>query len=302
MFAAGKAGRREDAGQKEAAVMQKVMGFDRAEETGGLLCHREAEKLLKTELWQRCAAAYESYEQFTLCSFDWYDVKSAGAETGRVVLYLDAENLLVLCRDERTRSKMAAMLPEEEPDNGKALRRLLAALLDGDLEYLDAYEDAVTEAEDSALTDGRENYLRKIVEYRRELLRLKRYYTQLQSIVEGLLDNENGLLSQAALGRMGILRNRVDRCHAAVLNLRDYVTQMREAYQAQIDIEQNALMKIFTVITAIFLPLSLMVGWYGMNFDWMPELRSKWGYPVFILVSAAVCLVLIRFFKKKKWF
>ena len=77
---------------------------------------------------------------------------------------------------------------------------------------------------------------------------------------------------------------------------------MRDAYQAQIDIEQNNLMRIFTVITAVFLPLTLMVGWYGMNFKYMPELEWQYSYPVFIVVSVLVCIVLLIIFKKKKWF
>ena len=77
---------------------------------------------------------------------------------------------------------------------------------------------------------------------------------------------------------------------------------MREAYQAQIDIEQNNIMKLFTLITAIFLPLTLMVGWYGMNFKYMYELDSIYGYPVFIVVSFIVCVLLILYFKKKRWF
>ena len=86
-----------------------------------------------------------------------------------------------------------------------------------------------------------------------------------------------------------------------VLNLRDYVTQMREAYQSQIDIEQNNLMRLFTVITTVFQPLTLMVGWYGMNFAHMPELRWNYAYPVFIGASVIVCVLLLAFFKKKRW-
>ena len=59
-------------------------------------------------------------------------------------------------------------------------------------------------------------------------------------------------------------------------------------------------MKVFTVVTAIFLPLTLLAGWYGMNFD-MPEFKSVYGYPVVIAVSAAIVLFLILIFKKKKW-
>lgn len=73
---------------------------------------------------------------------------------------------------------------------------------------------------------------------------------------------------------------------------------MREAYQSQIDIEQNHIMKIFTLITAIFLPLTLMVGWYGMNFKHMYELNSPYSYPIFILISILVCISLVIYFKK----
>ena len=70
----------------------------------------------------------------------------------------------------------------------------------------------------------------------------------------------------------------------------------------KIDIEQTNIMKLFTLITAIFLPLTLMVGWYGMNFKYMYELDSIYGYPVFIVVSFIVCVLLILYFKKKRWF
>ena len=193
---------------------------------------------------------------------------------------------------------MKKLLPEQEADKEMALRGFFTALLENDMDFIDSWENSITEAEDQALAGDTKDYLGKIIEYRKELLRLKRYYTQLQVIFDGLLDNENGLLSGEALRHLGIIDSRIDRCYRGVLNLRDYVTQMREAYQSQIDIEQNSLMKFFTLITAIFLPLTLMVGWYGMNFQNMPELQS--GYPGVIFASVLVVLLLILYFKKKK--
>ncbi|MEG0663326.1 MAG: CorA family divalent cation transporter, partial [Anaerovoracaceae bacterium] len=58
----------------------------------------------------------------------------------------------------------------------------------------------------------------------------------------------------------------------------------------------------FTVVATIFLPLTLIVGWYGMNFTNMPELSSPYGYPAIILISLLLCLFLILLFKRKKWF
>ena len=167
---------------------------------------------------------------------------------------------------------------------------------------IDEFEEMITNAEDHALQEKRKDYLNQIIKFRKQLLHLKHYYNQLQVIFDGLLENENRFFDEETLRRLNIIHNRIDRLQLSVTNLRDYVTQMREAYQAQIDIEQNNIMKLFTLITAIFLPLTLMVGWYGMNFKYMYELDSIYGYPVFIVVSFIVCVLLILYFKKKRWF
>lgn len=60
-------------------------------------------------------------------------------------------------------------------------------------------------------------------------------------------------------------------------------------------------MKIFTVVTVLVLPLSLLTGWYGMNFTGMPELGWKYGYPAVIAVSALIVAGLVWYFKRKKW-
>lgn len=282
--------------------MQKVLCFEKAYKAEKIIDSMALQKgVLKDYLEKRRTAAFESYVNFNLCSFDFYDVDSALVDTARVLLYLDREDLIIFCEDERTCQIMKNLLPGQEPDKEVVLHGFFAALLENDMDFIDRWEDSITEAEDQALAGDTKDYLGKIVEYRKELLRLKRYYTQLQVIFDGLLDNENGLLSEEALRHLSIVDNRIDRCYRGVLNLRDYVTQMREAYQAQIDIEQNSLMKFFTLITAIFLPLTLMVGWYGMNFKNMPELASQYGYPIFTAISILVSILLIRYFKKKKW-
>jgi magnesium transporter len=81
----------------------------------------------------------------------------------------------------------------------------------------------------------------------------------------------------------------------------DYVTQVREAYQSAVDIDLNRIMKVFTVITAIFLPLTLIVGWYGMNLQ-MPEYAWPYAYPAVIAVSVCVAGLCVAYFKKHKWF
>lgn len=190
----------------------------------------------------------------------------------------------------------------QKKDNIQLLRLFFINLIANDMEYIDKFEESITDTEDHALQNKTNDYLDQIIKFRKQLLHLKHYYNQLQVIFDGFLENENKLFDSEFLRKLTIIHNRIDHLQLSVSSLRDYVTQMREAYQSQIDIEQNHIMKIFTLITAIFLPLTLMVGWYGMNFKHMYELNSPYNYPIFILISILVCISLVIYFKKKHWF
>ena len=130
---------------------------------------------------------------------------------------------------------------------------------------------------------------------------MKRYYEQLSLITSDLAANTDKAFSDEMQKRFAAADRRMDYLLNSVLHLREYITQVREAYQAEIDIEQNQIMKIFTVITAVFLPLTLIVGWFGMNVQ-MPEYKWSYGYPYVIALSVVVAIACIIFFKRKKWF
>ena len=83
--------------------------------------------------------------------------------------------------------------------------------------------------------------------------------------------------------------------------LREYASQVSSEYQAQVDLGQNRIMKLLTIVTTIFMPLSLIAGWYGMNFVGMPELTWKYGYPVVVVVSIVTVGISLWVCKKKKF-
>ncbi|WMJ22513.1 CorA family divalent cation transporter [Paludicola sp. MB14-C6] len=243
---------------------------------------------------------FECHLNGYLLSFYWYDILNITQEPIQVIIYFTDDDLFFLCENEECLNKVKAMVKEETSDE-KTLYSFFIALINGDTDYLEELEELITDTEDNLLTSHKKECTADILGYRRLLLRLKRYYEQLNKIFEGLVDNENDIISEEHLRYFRILDGRIDRLFAHVLNLRDYVTQVREAYQAQIDIEQNSLMKTFTVVTAIFLPLTLLVGWYGMNLK-MPEFTWNFGYPMVIGISILIVIVCIICFKHKKWF
>ena len=77
--------------------------------------------------------------------------------------------------------------------------------------------------------------------------------------------------------------------------------QVRDLYNAQLEVHQNRIMTLLTVVTTIFMPLTLLVGWYGMNFHYMPELSWRISYPIVFVVSIVIVIACLIFFKKKKW-
>lgn len=183
----------------------------------------------------------------------------------------------------------------------KVLYQLFNLLTEKDSARLERIEDDIASLEDSIIEDPPKDTTRQISELRKRLLVLKRYYEGLLATLEDLQENQNNLLSKAMVQLLQLQSNRADRLFHDVLNLRDYVTQVRESYQAQIDIGLNQIMKISTVITTIFLPLTLIVGWYGMNLS-MPELNWPHAYPAVIIISIGIIVGSVVYFKRNKWF
>lgn len=275
--------------------MQKVLNMDEAEEYAKYMNPKVVKYIREGN-----AQTFECYKNYSLFVFHFYDIRQKGLAAGHVMIYLDHEDLFFLCEGQRGYRRVCELVSKEETKE-RALWKFFLNLLKNDMDNLEDMECEIADAEMAAMVRFSDNYIHKIIDYRRELLRLKRYYEQLDAIFDNLILNENGMLTPDGLSHFRILASRTSRYLENVVSLRDYVTQMREAYQSQIDIEQNNLMRLFTVITTVFLPLTLMVGWYGMNFKNMPEMDWEYAYPVFIGVSVFICVLLLIYFKKKKW-
>lgn len=182
----------------------------------------------------------------------------------------------------------------------KILYNLFDKLTINDYKILSNLENEISYVEEDVIQGKTKDYINDIVSLKNRLLFLKKHYEPLLDIVEDLTENQNNLLDQNSITYFIILFNRIERLNRKVGNLRDYITQVRESYQAQIDINSNNIMKLFTVITTIFSPLTLIVGWYGMNFVHMPELKWVYGYPYVVILSITVVFLCIMLFKKKK--
>ena len=181
------------------------------------------------------------------------------------------------------------------------LYHFLDGLISEDRKFLENMEHNMSLLEDDILNDALNNsYVNEILSIKKELMYIWNYYDQLVDMGEILRDNESEMFPPENIRGFDAFTKRVIRLSDNIKQLKEYAVQLQETQDAMLSYNLNNIMKIFTVVTAVFLPLSLIVGWYGMNFTNMPELSWKYGYQAVVLFSVAVVIVCMVLFKKKK--
>ena len=187
------------------------------------------------------------------------------------------------------------------PSLERFLYDFLIRIIAGDLVLLERYESQMNHLEDEILADTAEDVMSTITGIRGELLTLRTHYEQLIDLGQELQENENGFFNEDNLRYFDMFTARVSRLQDYVTTLREYTVQIRDLYQSLLSVKQNNIMKVLTVVTTVFMPLTLIVGWYGMNFRYMPELEYRYSYPILVAVCVGVVGLSLLYFKKKKW-
>ena len=188
-----------------------------------------------------------------------------------------------------------------EPGLERFLHDFLEKIVDRDLAIMERYEDELDQIEDTILSSRGQGDLARVNEIRSDLRRLLVHYEQIIDMTQELEENENGFFREENLRYIHLFMNYMTRRHSSAASLRDYAMQVRDLYDAQLGVRQNRIMTLLTVVTTIFMPLTLIAGWYGMNFRYMPELEWRFGYPAVIFLSVAIVVFCLILFKRKKW-
>lgn len=189
--------------------------------------------------------------------------------------------------------------------NGYTLERFLydflSGLLEEDLLFLQRLEKEIAVIEEMVLKGSCPDFNKRMLNLKKRIAKFYRYYTQLAEVGQELLDNEMEFFGKEDLRMFDRYRDKAVRLAGETQILRDYAMQVQDVYQSEISIRQNDIMKMLTVVTTIFLPLTLIAGWYGMNFAYMPELTMKYAYPVVIGLGILIVAVSLVVFKKKRY-
>ncbi len=182
------------------------------------------------------------------------------------------------------------------------LYALLDAVVDNYFVIIENIEDNMQALENSVLKEPRNSDLRRLQHLKNDLVFLRRYMWPTRDIVGRMAHGDVSLIKGETHVFMRDVYDHTMQVIETIETFQEIATGMLDIYLSSLNNRMNAIMKFLTIIATIFIPLTFITGIYGMNFHYMPELGWRWGYPVALSLMLIIAVVMIVYFKKKKWF
>jgi magnesium transporter len=178
---------------------------------------------------------------------------------------------------------------------------LLDAIVDSYFTVLEKLGEDIEFVEEELVAEPEPRTLQKIYNLKRELIFLHKSVWPLREVISALSRGESGLFEQTTTIYLRDVYDHIVQVIDLVETYRDLVTGMLDLYLSSISNRMNVVMKVLTVIATLFIPLTFITSLYGMNFKYMPELEWRWGYPMVWLAILLVTVLMLAYFRKKKW-
>ncbi len=239
----------------------------------------------------------------TLC----YNDSRATVEERQMSLILGKNYVLTLTEGP---NRVFDVLKQRIASNEERLRetgpdRLLYAIADlvvsQYFRVLEKLGGRIEDLEDEVVSSPSSETLQEVHQLKTELLYLRESTWPLREIVDRIEEAETPLISESTRPYLRDVYDEIIHIIDILETFRDIVSGILDIYISSIDLKLQEVMKILTMVGTIFLPLAFIAGVYGMNFKYEPELGYQYGYPAFWLVCIVIVLVMIAFFRRKRW-
>jgi magnesium transporter len=184
---------------------------------------------------------------------------------------------------------------------------LLDAIIDGFFPVLERYGEQIEDLEEEVIVKPTQKTLQKIYKIRRELLQLRRAIWPQRDVISSLMRDSGELISDEVRIYLRDCYDHAIQVIDMVETYRELTSGLMDVYLSAVSNKMNEIMKLLTVVSSIFIPLTFVAGIYGMNFNTekspynMPELNWYWGYPMCLAIMAAIAGGLVFFFWRRGW-
>ena len=178
---------------------------------------------------------------------------------------------------------------------------LIDAIVDNYYFILDQFNEQVNDLDEEVRERPSMETSHNIGALKRELLKIRRSVWPLREVLHRLASGEYRRIKKSTEIFIRDTYDNTVQIIDAVETLRDLVSGMRDSYLSTISFQMNKVMNVLTIIATIFIPLTFIAGIYGMNFQRMPELGWRFGYPLVLGAMAGIGITMLLFFKRKRW-
>lgn len=178
---------------------------------------------------------------------------------------------------------------------------LIDALVDYYFTIIEAIGDKIEKIEEDIINNPKKTSLLHLYQMKREMIYLRKQVWPMRDMINNMVRSETALIKESSDIYLRDLNDHVTRIIDTVETYRDLLSGIMDIYLSTNSNRMNEVMKVLTIMSSIFIPITFIAGVYGMNFDNMPELHTKNGYFVTWGVMVAVVITLLIFFKRKKW-
>ena len=176
------------------------------------------------------------------------------------------------------------------------------AIIDGYFDVLEALGEKIDDVEENVMKISNPEDMHEIRSIKKSLLRIHKYVLPLREVASWLANESTELIHPNTDLYIRDLRDHIMQVIDATESYRELLAGLADLYISNISYRLNEVMKVLTIISTIFIPLTFIAGVYGMNFKYMPELSYKWGYWITWSVMIVIAVLMIIYFKRKKWF
>ncbi len=178
---------------------------------------------------------------------------------------------------------------------------LIDAIVDNYFIIMETMGEKIELLEDELVREPTPGILHTIYNLKRNMILLRRSVWPLREVIGGLERGESLLIQESTRIYLKDIYDHTIHIIDTLETFREMVAGMLDIYLSSINNRLNADIKVLTMIATIFMPLTFIAGIYGMNFKYMPELEWRWGYPLIMFIMSAVSIIMVYYFKKKKW-
>lgn len=178
---------------------------------------------------------------------------------------------------------------------------LLDAIVDNYFIILEEFDNKIDKLEEELIRLPKPETLLKIQQAKRDMITLRRAIWPLRDVVSRFIHLEDPLVSHHTQVYLQDIYDHTVRTIDIMEGFRDVISGMFDIYLSNINIRTNDIMKFLTIVSTIFVPLTFITGFYGMNFEYMPELHTKYAYPIVVSLMLCLALTMLIIFRRKNW-